>query len=84
MKSVLVQAGSPPDPGVDGMVVEVVVKVVVEVVVGVVVEVVVGVVVEGPGVIVLGHVGEGSVGFGVVVDTPDGVVLGGRSQSGCK
>ena len=76
MKSVLVQAGSPPDPGVDGMVVEVVVKVVVEVVVGVVV--------EGPGVIVLGHVGEGSVGFGVVVDTPDGVVLGGRSQSGCK
>jgi hypothetical protein len=76
MKSVLVQAGSPPDPGVDGMVVEVVVKVVVEVVVGVVV--------EGPGVIVLGHVGGGSVGFGVVVDTPDGVVLGGRSQSGCK
>ena len=34
--------------------------------------------------VVLGSVGSGSVGFGVVVDPPDGVVLGGRSQSGCK
>ena len=64
MKSVLVQAGSPPDPGV----------------VGVVVVVVVG----GLGVVVMGPVGGGSVGFSVVIDPPDGVVLGGRSQSGCK
>ena len=28
--------------------------------------------------------GEVVVSFGVVADQPDGVVLGGRSQSGCK
>jgi len=49
-----------------------------------VVEVVVEVVVGGFCVVVLGPVGGGLVGFGVVVDPPDGVVLGGRSQSGCK
>ena len=68
MKSVLVQAGSPSGPGADGVVVEVVVVVVV----------------GGPGVIVMGPLGGGSVGFGVVIDPPRGVVLGGRSQSVCK
>ena len=61
-----------------------VVEVVVEVDVEVVVEVVVVVVVGGPCVVVLGTVDGRSVGFGVKVDPPDGVVLGGRSQSGCK
>lgn len=58
------QLRSPPEPGVD--------EVVVEEVVG------------GPCVVVLVPVGGGLEGFVVVVDPPDGVVLGGRSQSGCK
>jgi hypothetical protein len=46
--------------------------------------VVVEVVIVGFCVVVLGPVGGGLVGSGGVVDPPGGVVLGGRSQSGCK
>jgi len=49
-----------------------------------VIEVVVEVVGGGFCVVVPGPVGGGLVGFGVVADPPDGVVLGGRSQSGRK
>jgi hypothetical protein len=66
-----VQSG--PAPGF-----EVVVEVVVVVVV--VVLCVVVVVPVGGGLVA----GEVVVGFGVVADPPDGVVLGGRSHSGCK
>jgi len=74
-----VQSG--PAPGFE--VVIVVVALVVVVVVALVVVVVFCVVVVGPGDGGL-VAGEVVVGFGVVADPPDGVVLGGRFHSGCK
>lgn len=77
--SEFVQSG--PAPGFE--VAAVVVDLVVVVVVVLVVVVVFCVVVVGPGG--GGLVAEEVVvGFGVVLDPPDGVVLGGRFHSGCK
>jgi hypothetical protein len=77
-KSAFLQSG--PAPGFE-VVVVVVVLVVVVVVLVVVVVFCVDVAGPGDGRFVAGEV---VVGFGVVADPPDGVVLGGRSHSGCK